>query len=126
MKEKLDLYLGKIRDFFLNIYKKLNIKITPVNLALILFAIFFVLDIFALRFLTNTGYVIACVLLVIEVAMAALLAQSNYGVLGGVAVAQLIVGFFAKEIPAVLFSLIIYFLTLGVIHVMRKHGGEKK
>ncbi len=126
MKEKLDLYLGKIRDFFLNIFKKLNIKITPVNLAIILFAIFFVLDIFALRFWTNTGYVIACILLVLEVAMAALLSRSNYGILGGVAVAQLIVGFFAKEIPAVLFSLIIYFLTLGVIHVMRKHGGEKK
>ncbi len=113
----------QIKDFFYNFKRNLNLD--PVIVTLSCFVVLFLGDLFAIRFLTNTGFVIACLLLVCETVMAVLLSKTTYGILALVAVLELILGFLVKRIPVILLSLIIYFMALVVIHVLRKHRGRK-
>lgn len=125
MKEKFTQIINKIKESLLPIWSKCKEHVSPSVLALIIFVILFILDLFALNIWTNTGFVIACILLVIEAVLAVLLSDTNYGILGAVALAELVVGLIAKHFVTTLLSLIVYFLALVVIHVMRAHGGKK-
>ena len=125
MKEKILPIFKKIQSIFFDVCKKLNIKWNPVIASLVSFGIIFLLALLGLRFWTGTGYVIACIMLVIETVLAVLLANTNYGILGAVGVAELFVAVFAKRIPVALLSLAVYFMALVVIHMMRKYKGAK-
>ena len=115
--------IEQMKEFFYNFKRNLNLD--PVIVSLCCFVVLFLGDLFAIRFLTNTGFVIACLLLVCETVMAVLLSKTTYGILALVAVLELILGFIVKRIPVILLSLIIYFVTLVVIHVLRKNRGRK-
>lgn len=125
MKEKFTQIINKIKEKLLPVWDKCKEHISPSVLALSIFVILFILDLFALNIWTNTGLVIACILLVIEVVLAVLLSDTNYGILGAVALAEVVVGLITKNFVTTLLSLIVYFLALVVIHVMRTHGGKK-
>lgn len=125
MKEKFTQIINKIKEKLLPVWNKCKEHISPTVLALSIFVILFILDLFALNIWTNTGLVIACILLVIEAVLAVLLSDTNYGILGAVALAEVVVGLITKNFVTTLLSLIVYFLALVVIHVMRTHGGKK-
>ncbi len=115
--------LKEMKDFFYNFKRNLNLN--PVVVSLTCFVVIFLGDLFAIRFLTNTGFVISCLLLVCETVIAVLLSKTTYGILALVAILELILGFIANRIAVILLSLIIYFVTLVVIHVLRKNRGRK-
>lgn len=104
--------------------KKLLERIKIPQAALIAFVILFILDLVCLCLLTQTPVVISCMLLVIEVGLAACLAHCNYGILGLIAIAEFIVGIISKNILVAIFAVLIYFLALLVIHIMRVYKGE--
>ncbi len=125
MKEKIISFFDKLKTSVQAFWKKFNLKSNPVLISLVIFGFVFLLDLFAIRFFTNTNFVFACLLILIETLLAVLLCNTNYGILGLVAVGELITGFIVKKLLAVVLSLIIYFLALFIIHFIRKQKGAK-
>lgn len=75
-------------------------------------------------FFTNNTIVITCILFLISILMAKLLCDLPIYGIGISAFLILISGFFVKQPLLTLFSMLLFLGAIGVIHLIRLHGGS--
>ena len=93
--------------------------------SLIVFAAFFLLDLYLMVRFTFTGVTACCILLVIQTLLAVCLDTLNYAGLLGIAAAQVVIGALSHNFLLSVLCLIPYFMALFVIHIQKLHGGLK-
>lgn len=115
-----------MNKFDFNNIKKFIITNKMTILILAAFVLIFIADLFALRYLSMTGFVTSCLALVLNIGLAVCLSKSSYGILGAVALAELLVGLISGKFLFTVLAVIIYFATLVAIYFLHKYEGAKK
>ncbi len=92
-------------------------------ISLIVFAVFFLLNWFLMVKFTNTALSICGILLVCQVLLAVCLGRLTYAWLIGLGIVELIAGIVSGNLLLIVLCLVVYLLSLLVIHIQHLNGG---